>query len=74
MLVDVSVTRHIVGYKVRNLHQSFFIYQLMHKNFALKEILKFSDMFSFNYHHQEACYLSFAKVTVAKTVTLTKLK
>ena len=53
-----------------------FIYQLMHKSFALKEILKFtlkcSDMFRFNHHHQGAYYLSFAKVTV--TVTLAKLK
>jgi len=26
-------------------------------------------MFRFNHHHQGACYLSFAKVTVAKTIS-----
>jgi len=26
-------------------------------------------MFPFNHYHQGACYLSFAKVTVAKTVS-----
>ena len=31
--------------------------------------LKFFDMFRFNHHHQGACYLSFAKVTVAKTIS-----
>jgi hypothetical protein len=52
---------------------TFFIYQLMHKSFALKETLKFtlksSDLFRFNHHHQGGCYLSFAKVTVAKTTS-----
>jgi len=26
-------------------------------------------MFRFNHHHQGACYLSFAKVTVAKIIS-----
>jgi hypothetical protein len=42
----------------------------MHRSFALKGILKFilkrSDMFRFNDHHQGACYMNFVKVTVAK--------
>jgi len=51
----------------------FFIYQLMFKTFALKEILKFTLKMlrhvSVKHHHQGAYYLSFAKVTVAKTIS-----
>jgi hypothetical protein len=45
----------------------------MHEYFGLKEILqfilKYSDLFRFNHHHQGAYYLRFAKVTVAKTIS-----
>jgi hypothetical protein len=56
----------------------FFIYQLMHKSFALKEILnlhrKYSYMFRFNHRHQGTCYLRFAKVIAAKTIRIISLK